>query len=68
MAGWLPTPPPEPAPQGWSRVYAPDAAALVLGPPLTCAATGEPTPIADACTRDCLATCGHTPEWTETIR
>lgn len=56
----LPTYPAHGARQGWDRVYAPDAATLVLAPQVSCAASGEPLPLADACHSTCLATCGRT--------
>ena len=51
-----------------ARVYPADAAAMVLGPRVTCAATGEQRPNLDACYSTCNATCGTSPEWTERDR
>ena len=62
MTGWLRTD------DTTGRVYAPDAAAMVLAPQVMCAATRELRPLLDACFTVCLATCGHAPQWTEVGR
>ncbi len=46
-------------PQGLDRAYAPDAAATVLDPRVTCNRTRERLPLSDACRTACFTTCGN---------
>jgi hypothetical protein len=43
----------------YARRAAPDAAAQVLAPRVTCAETGERLPLTDACCTECFGTCGR---------